>query len=127
MTLVCWALPLLEPRVSGCEQNFVCRSFKRALVSLVDCCFPDRKPTAFHSQMLRGCPLLALVLWAREIDLGSRPYASQGKPLHLRKISLQNLSCHCWEWGYPFSNLCSSYQSPYGFFCKSLVMRLLFS
>ena len=42
------------------------------------------------------------------------------------EISLQIFNCHTWVWDQPVLHLCSSYQSR-GFFCISLVIRLLFT
>ena len=72
MTLVHSILSLLEPVVSGCEQNFVCWPFKRVPATLVDFCLSltDRISTDFHSQMLGGCPFLALALgWGAQLGV----------------------------------------------------------
>lgn len=64
MTLVCYALPLLEPKVSGWEPDFVCLPFKRAPVSVADShlFLADRIPVDFHRQMSCGHLFLAVVL-----------------------------------------------------------------
>ena len=64
VTLVHSALPVLEPRVSGCDQDFVHWLFKGMLMSLAVSylSLAVRIPTNFHSQMLCGCLFLTPVL-----------------------------------------------------------------
>ena len=80
-TVFHYALSLLEPRVSGCEQDFVHWSFKRTPVSLADSCLSlvDRISADFHSQMLYGPLFLAMVLYAGRLEW-LRPHAPQGEP-----------------------------------------------
>ena len=75
-------LPLLEPRVSSCEWNFVCWPFNRVPVSPVDSCLSlaYRSPSAFHYQILYGCLFPALVLRVGEPDLMFRTHICQGEP-----------------------------------------------
>ena len=118
-----WAtLPQLEPRVSGCERDFVCWPFKRvpgfpldSSISLV-----DRIPGDFHSQMLHSLLFLALVFLTWEPGIGwEGTFAAE--------ISLWIFNHHTCLWGQPFLFLHSSYQSWCSFFYKSLVMRLIVS
>ena len=99
--------------------------FKRTSVFLADShlSLVERIPADFHSQMLCGHLFPVLVLWAGEPSTGLR------RKLCL-EISLWNLSHQLWELGQPFSHLHTSYQygtEGYGSFCKSLVIRFLFS
>ena len=119
-TLVCSALPVPEPRVSGCERDFVHWPFKSVPVSLTDLnvFLVNRIPAVFHSQILCGHLFLGLMLWAGDPSLGLRPHTSQrGTPCSWDICRLLP----------PFSHFCPSYQSWCGFFCKSLAIRLLFS
>ena len=128
MTLVHLALPSQEHRGSGCKQKFVCWPFKRVPVSLAcsHLSAVDRNPAAFHSQILCCCLFPALVLRAKELFLEFRPHTSQGEFL-TAEIALQILSCLLNKWGQRFLCLRPSYQSRCCFFCKSLVIRCLFS
>ena len=94
VSLVHFALPLPEPRVSGCKQNFVHLPFKRLSASL---CLPGRQnPDAFHSHVLYG-----FLSWFSGCKLGSPawgldPTFLRGNPL-ATEISFQHFSCHQWE------------------------------
>ena len=68
MTVACSALPVLEPRVSGWEQNVVHWLFKNVPVSTDNSplFLADRIPTDFHSHILCKCLFVALMLWADE-------------------------------------------------------------
>ena len=85
-TLVLLTSPLLEPRLSGCEQHFVCCSLKRAPGSLEDYCLflADRILVDFHCQMLCVHFFLALVLCAGEPGMWLRLHTPQENPLQLR-------------------------------------------
>lgn len=122
-----FTLPLLNPLLSGCEQNFVCWPFNRALVPLANSCLflTNWKPAAFHCQMLCRCLFLALMLWAEKPNLWVETPHFLGGTLRSWDIP-QNLSSHLQERSQLFLHLHSSYQSRHGFFCNSLVMRLLF-
>ena len=85
----------------------------------------DRNPTAFHNQMLCGYLFPALVLWTGEPSLGFRPHTYQGEPFPAAEIPLQDLSYCLWKQHQPLLHFHPSYQSQCGFFCKSLVIRLL--
>ena len=79
-TLILSILPLLDPRLNDCKQNFVCCSLKRIPLSLMDSygSLTDRNPTAFHSPRLCLHLFLAVVFWVWEPSLGFRPHTSQG-------------------------------------------------
>lgn len=85
-TLVCFDLPTLDPRVSGCKGHFVCWHFKRVPVSLADfhVSLADRIPSDFHSQMICECLFQSLVLWAGDPGMGLRPHALQVESLPMR-------------------------------------------
>lgn len=107
--------PLLEPRVSSCEWDFVCWSFKRAFVSLVDSSLSGAHGLCLFSQpSVMWVPLLSSGVVAGEAGLRLRPHASPGEPLKLRYPS--GISPTHWQWGQPFSHLCSSYWSQCVFF-----------
>ena len=79
VSLVHSALPLLEPRVSGCKQNFVCWPFKRLSA------FPAISPWQTETLLLftAGCHLGSFpssgdIGWGAQ--LGVRPHTSQGDP-----------------------------------------------
>ena len=121
------ALPLPEPRMSGCEQNFVCWPFRRAPVSLKDfyLSLADRIPTDFTARCYVGascwlwCSGLGNPVW------GWNPPTPQREPLQLRYPSGSQLPPV--EWGQPSLHPCSSYQSWCSFFQKSLIIRILLS
>lgn len=65
--------------------------------------------------------------WVCCFGLGIPAWGSDYIILRRNPCSCDILS-HCpWERGQLFLCLCLSYQAQYGFFCKSLVVRLLFS
>ena len=53
-SLVHSALPLPEPRLSGCKQNVVCWPFKRLSASPAASPWPTEPPATFHRWMLSG-------------------------------------------------------------------------
>lgn len=110
--LVCFAHAQLEPRVSGCERDCVCWPFKGVhdFLGVPGFSLGDRNPTAFHSPMLCGHLLQALVPWAGEPILGLRSQAYQGER-PTPEISLQKVSCGPREWGQPFSCFCTFQQA----------------
>ena len=95
-SLVDSAIPLPEPKVSGCRRNFVHWSFKRVSVS------EAVSPCQIETLLLftAGCYLdssLALLLLDGDPSLGFRPLTLlMGKPL-AAEISLQNFRCCLWE------------------------------
>ena len=126
MTLVHSALLTLKPSVSGCKWDFVHWPLKSVPVYLATAIsLLDEILTDFHSQILCGCLLLALVLLAVGPSVELRP------PFFLRGNLCcwdipWNLSHHPWGWDQPFSTFRPSYQSWCGL-CESLVITLLFS
>ena len=60
--LVCFALPLLEARVSGCKENFVLWPFYRVATSLV-VSLAYRNLTTFYSVMFFGCFFCFWYIW----------------------------------------------------------------
>lgn len=82
-TLICSTPPSQEPRVSGCEWNFVCQPLKRAPVSLVDSHLSlMNRTTNFHSQMLCEHLFLAMVLWT-----GSPAWSKTSATAHKSRAS----------------------------------------
>ena len=72
MTLVCSALPLPEPRESGCNQDFVCWAFKRVLcLWQTHLSLADRIPANFHGDVMWGASP-----WLQWSELGSLVYRS---------------------------------------------------
>ena len=117
------ALPLLEFRVSSCKRNFVHWPFKRLSAS----------PAVSPWQIVTRCFWQLVTFWLWCCTLG-RPSWGLG-PTLLRgnsmaaEISLQNFSCHLWE---PNPSTPPLHCLPVwfrwsGFFCLSLVTRLLCS
>ena len=93
--LVHSALPLPEPRVSGCKLNFVGWPFKRLPASLT--ITPWQTETLLLFTI--GCDLgsfPALVLQAGEPSLGFRPHTSCGGTPPATETSLQHFSCSPW-------------------------------
>ena len=128
MILVLFILPLTESIVSGYEWNFVHWPFKRMPGSQVDShlSLMDRIPTDFHSQMLCSCLFLALMLWDREPRLGLRPHSSQGVPHpHSWDIPPEPQLLHMGVGPALFTS--PSFLPVQCGFCKSLLIRLLFS
>ena len=120
---------LLCPPSAGAQSEWlqmrVCAlACKRALVHLAasHLSLVDRIPTDFCSQILCGYIFLAMVFWA--LHRSSTPCYSGGT--FTAKTTLWNLILP-WEKSQPFSFLYPSYQPQCGFFCKSLIVRLLFS
>ena len=80
----------------------------------------------FHSQMPCRLLFLSLMLWVGDPGLGLRHHPSQEGLLQLRYPSNFSATVYGCR-GQPSPCLCSSYQSLCGFYCKSLVIILLFS
>ena len=78
----------------------------------------NRNPTAFQS----GAMCTPFPDPVGEPGVGFRPHVSQWEP-PAAEISLWCFGC--WERGRPLSFVCPPSQSLRGFFCKSLVIRLL--
>ena len=77
VVLVCFVLPPPEPRVSGCEKDFVCWPFKRIPSSQPS--LPGRqKPCCFSQPDIIWVPFPGMVLWVGEPCLGFRPHTSWG-------------------------------------------------
>lgn len=87
MTLVHFPFSPLEPRVSGCEQTFVCWPFKRVPGSLANFHFSlaDRNLAAVHNLFL------TLVLWAGEPGLAT---LLRGNPLQLSYLFSTSAANH---------------------------------
>ena len=88
--------PLLEPRVSGCKQNFVHWPFKSLFV------FPALCPWWIETLLLftAGCSLgsfVALVYRLGSSAWGLDPTLLRGTTPLVTKISLWNFNCHLWE------------------------------
>ena len=88
-SLVFSTIPPLDPRMSGCEQDFVCWPFKRVPVPLSDSCLSivDRILRNFHIQILCGCLFLAVVSWAGQLSMELRLFTLHGVPLQLPYLS----------------------------------------
>ena len=79
VSVVYSVLPWLEPRVSGCKQNFVCSPFKKLSVS--PAVSPLQTEAHFFSQWgVIWVPSSVLAIWAGEPSLEFRPYTSQWEP-----------------------------------------------
>ena len=68
MTLIHSFFPLLEPRVSGYEQDFVCWAYKRmpGFLTHSHLSLADRIFAYFHRQILCRHLFQSVVLWARD-------------------------------------------------------------
>ena len=82
------------------------------------------KPCWFSQPDFMWAPLVGSGALLGSLAWGWDPCFSQGT--FAAEISFWNLNCHQWEWGQAFFHLCAFYQSQCGFFCKSLVITLLF-
>ena len=132
-----------KPSLSSHNSSLLCFPSARAqdellqtrlcmLVLLEDICVCSRLclsladiiPADFQCQIICEHLFSAVVLWAGKPGLGLTPHAPQGQlcSWDIPPESQPGL----WEWGQPFLGFCPSYHSECGFFCKSLVIRLLF-
>ena len=119
-SLVHSALPLPEPRVSGCKQNFVHCPFKRlsAFLAISSC---QQKPYCFsHPRVIWDCfPSSGALGWGAQLRV-QPPHFSMSNP---------HSAAAC---GSPANPLAPPYCLPVllrcrSFFHKSLIIRLLSS
>ena len=80
------AVPVPEPTIIDCEQQFAYCPFKRTPMVPATFCLNrvDGIPADFHCQMLYGLLFLILVFWAKESSMGLTPLAPQRQHLQLR-------------------------------------------
>ena len=94
--LVHSALPLLEPRVSGCKWNSVGWLFKRLSASLAVSPWQTETLLLFTTKCYLGSFLNSVTLgWGAQLEVWIT-YFSGGSPLDA-EISLWNIGCHPWE------------------------------
>ena len=125
-TPFCFILSLPDTRVSGCKWDFMNWPFKRVPVSSRLLSLPGRQNPHWYSQPeIIWMPLPGSGALAWRPPHGVETPCSSGGTF-VAGIALQYLSRSLWEQGLPFSCLCPSYQSWCGFFCTSLVIRLMF-
>ena len=105
----------------------MCWPIRRAPTSLADSCLPGRQNPLWFSQpdaTWEHFPESDALGWGVWPGVET-PFFSGGT--FAAVIYPKNLSHHPWEQGQPFLCLHPSHQSRFGFFCKSLVIRLLFN
>ena len=94
-SLVHSALPLSQPRLSGCNK-ILCIGPLRGCVCLQPSLPGRKKPCCFHSWMLSGFLSGSdAVGWGAQLRVYHPPNFSRGSPA--TEISLQNFSCCPWE------------------------------
>ena len=127
VTLVCSTFSPPQPRVICYKQNFVSWLFKRMPVFPADFVPGGQKSHCFSQPDVMSAPLPGSSALCWELGLGLRPHVSQVDPLSQLRHPFRNSAAVCENRASHFCISALSNPLDVAFFCKSLVIRFIFS